>query len=123
MRRWLLEAIHIWVSATRPGRTQDITAARHDHITAHPREAGVGALADLGFLGLDDDPDNPVVITSHRAARGRRLTTEGSEQADRPRTRRQRVRLRRPQELAHPHQAPHARTPVTPLPSCEHSSF
>ncbi|MEU7050843.1 hypothetical protein [Streptomyces eurythermus] len=38
----------IWVSAARPGRTHDNTAARHDHILARLRTAGLGALADLG---------------------------------------------------------------------------
>jgi hypothetical protein len=44
----------IWISAARPGRTHDNTAARHDHILAHLRAAGLGALADLGFRGLDN---------------------------------------------------------------------
>jgi hypothetical protein len=30
---------------------------RRDRILAHLRAAGLGALADLGFLGLDDDGD------------------------------------------------------------------
>ncbi|MEU5053762.1 transposase family protein, partial [Streptomyces sp. NPDC021096] len=33
-----------WLSAARPGRTHDITAARHDHVLAHLRSAGLGAL-------------------------------------------------------------------------------
>ncbi|MEU9762339.1 transposase family protein [Streptomyces sp. NPDC047987] len=49
----------IWISAARPGRTHDITAARHDHILAHLRAAGLGALADLGFRGLDNDVHDP----------------------------------------------------------------
>ncbi|MFJ8313386.1 transposase family protein [Streptomyces sp. NPDC094147] len=69
----------IWVSATRPGRTHDVTAARHDHLTAHLREAGLAAFADLGFLGLDDDSENPTVITGYRASRGHRLTTAQKE--------------------------------------------
>ena len=69
----------IWVSAARRGRTHDVIAARHDHITAHLRGAGIGAFADLGFLGLDDVPDNPVIITGYRAARGRRLTAAQKE--------------------------------------------
>ena len=64
----------IWISAARPGRTHDITAARHDRILVRLREAGLGALADLGFLGLDDDPENPVVITGYKATRKRKLT-------------------------------------------------
>ncbi|MFJ2899090.1 hypothetical protein ACIO87_29955 [Streptomyces sp. NPDC087218] len=43
-----------WVSAVRPGRTSEITARQHDHLTAHLRAAGLGAIADLGFVGLDD---------------------------------------------------------------------
>ncbi|MER5618282.1 transposase family protein [Streptomyces sp. NPDC002215] len=39
----------IWISAARPGRTHGITAARDDHVLAHLRAAGLGALADLGF--------------------------------------------------------------------------
>ncbi|MDU8990927.1 MULTISPECIES: transposase family protein [Streptomyces] len=67
----------LWVSAARPGRTSEITACRHDKLTAHLREAGLGAIADLGFVGLDDtgDPDaDPTVITGYKAARNRPLT-------------------------------------------------
>ncbi|ALO12585.1 Transposase IS4 family protein [Streptomyces venezuelae] len=49
----------IWISAARPGRTHDNTSARHDHILAHLRAAGLGALADLGLRGLDNDVLNP----------------------------------------------------------------
>ncbi|MGW7613511.1 transposase family protein [Streptomyces sp. NPDC054766] len=64
----------IWISAARPGRTHDITAARHDHILAHLRAAGLGALADLGFRGLDNDPRDPVVVTGFTATRTHKLT-------------------------------------------------
>jgi hypothetical protein len=47
-----------------------ISSARHDHIARHLREAGLGALADLGFVGLDDDPDDaPVIITGRKVTR------------------------------------------------------
>ncbi len=65
------------VSAVRPGRTSEITACRHDHhLTAHLRAAGLDAIADLGFVGLDDSgPDaEPAVITGYKAARNRPLT-------------------------------------------------
>ncbi|WP_078960550.1 transposase family protein [Streptomyces sp. NRRL WC-3618] len=65
----------IWISAARPGRTRDITAARRNYLLAHLRAAGLGALADLGFLGLDDDADHPVVVTGFKATRYRKLTT------------------------------------------------
>lgn len=41
--------------------------------------AGLGAVADLGFLGLDDDPDDPVVVTGFKATRARKLTTSEKE--------------------------------------------
>ncbi|KUO13017.1 transposase family protein [Streptomyces dysideae] len=66
----------LWVSAARPGRTSEITACRHDRLTARLRAAGLGAIADLGFVGLDDSgPDaDPAVITGYKAARNRPLT-------------------------------------------------
>lgn len=66
----------VWVSAVRPGRASEITACRHDKLTAHLRAAGLGAIADLGFVGLDDaGPDaDPAVITGYKAARNRPLT-------------------------------------------------
>lgn len=38
------------------------------------RAAGLGALADLGFLGLTDDSDDPVIVTGYKATRARKLT-------------------------------------------------
>ncbi|WP_245685819.1 transposase family protein [Streptomyces niveus] len=66
----------LWISAARPGRTSEITACRHDQLTAKLRAAGLGAIADLGFVGLDDsDPGaDPAVITGYKAARNRPLT-------------------------------------------------
>ncbi|MFH8842081.1 transposase family protein [Streptomyces sp. NPDC017868] len=58
----------IWISAARPGRTHDNTAARHDHILAHLRAAG------LGFRGLDNDILDPVIITGYTATRTHKLT-------------------------------------------------
>jgi hypothetical protein len=69
----------IWISPARPGRSSEITAARHDKVTAHLREAGLGAIGDLGFVGLDDDPDDPVIVTGRKAARNRPLTAAGKE--------------------------------------------
>ncbi|WP_406723664.1 transposase family protein [Streptomyces sp. GD-15H] len=74
----------IWISAARPGRTHDATAARHDKIVEHLKAAGLGALADLGFLGVDkpDDPDEQVIVTGFKATRARKLTP-GQKQANR----------------------------------------
>ncbi|MFJ5834609.1 transposase family protein [Streptomyces sp. NPDC093089] len=72
----------IWISAARPGRTHDNTAARHDHILAHLRAAGLGALAGLGFRGLDNDIRDPVIITGYTASRTHKLTA-GQKEANR----------------------------------------
>ncbi|WUJ85105.1 transposase family protein [Streptomyces mirabilis] len=72
----------IWISAARPGRTHDITAARHDHVLAHLRAAGLGALADLGFRGLDNDVRDPVIVTGFHASRTHKLTP-GQKEANR----------------------------------------
>jgi hypothetical protein len=66
----------LWVSAARPGRTSESTACRHDKLTQKLRAAGLGAIADLGFVGLDGGgPDaDPAVITGYKAARNRPLT-------------------------------------------------
>ncbi|MEV4440724.1 transposase family protein [Streptomyces sp. NPDC049577] len=104
----------IWVSAARPGRTHDATTARIDKIVEHLKAAGLGALADLGFIGVDkpDDPDDLVIVSGYKATRARKLTP-GQKQAntcrlaDTPR----RTRLRPPESLADPHQAPHRPRP------------
>ncbi|WP_406841679.1 transposase family protein (plasmid) [Streptomyces sp. AHU1] len=41
----------LWVSTARPGRTSEITACRHDQLTAKLRTAGLGAIADLASSG------------------------------------------------------------------------
>lgn len=69
----------LWISAAKPGRASDLTAARHNKICAHLRAAGLGAIGDLGFTALDDDPDDPVIITGKRRARKRPLTPAQKE--------------------------------------------
>ncbi|MCP2313995.1 transposase family protein [Kitasatospora paracochleata] len=69
----------LWISAAKPGRALDLTAARHNKICAKLRAAGLGAIGDLGFTALDDDPDNPVIITGKRAARRKPLTSAQKE--------------------------------------------
>ncbi|MFD0357956.1 transposase family protein [Streptomyces sp. NPDC127110] len=72
----------IWISAARPGRTHDNTADHHDHILTHLRAAGLGALADLGFRGLDNDIRDPVIVTGYAASRTHKLTP-GQKDANR----------------------------------------
>lgn len=74
----------IWISAARPGRTHDATAARRDKIVEHLKAAGLGALADLGFVGVDkpDNPDDLVIVTGFKPTGARKLTP-GHKQANR----------------------------------------
>ncbi|MGQ4712898.1 transposase family protein [Streptomyces anulatus] len=72
----------IWISAARPGRTHDNTAVRHEHILAHLRAVGLGALADLGFRGLDNNIHDPVIVTGYAATRTHKLTP-GQKEANR----------------------------------------
>ncbi len=71
----------IWISSARRGAASEITAARQDHIAGRLRTAGLGALADLGFTGLDPDPEDPVIITGYKATRTRK-TTPAQRQAN-----------------------------------------
>lgn len=53
----------LWGSAARPGRTSEITACRHDKLTQKLRSAGLGAIADLGFIRLAfARPGGPEVV-------------------------------------------------------------
>jgi hypothetical protein len=70
-----------WISCARRGAASEVTAARHDHLAGHLRAAGLGALADLGFTGLDPDPDDPVIITGYKSTRARK-TTPAQRQAN-----------------------------------------
>jgi len=71
----------IWISPARRGAASEITAARHDHLAGHLRAAGLGALADLGFTGLDPDPGDPVIITGWKSTATRK-TTPAQRQAN-----------------------------------------
>ncbi|WP_190820823.1 transposase family protein [Saccharopolyspora pogona] len=64
----------LWFSAAKPGRASEVTTARHNNITTALRDAELGAMCDLGFTGLEDDPDEPVIIIGRRAARAHPLT-------------------------------------------------
>lgn len=64
----------IWISSARRGAASEGKAARHDKIREHLRTAGLGALADLGFVGLDTGPDDPAIITGVKRSRKKKLT-------------------------------------------------
>ncbi|MDN3267032.1 hypothetical protein [Streptomyces sp. MA15] len=66
-----------WLHKREDGKfTSEVTACRHDEPTARLRKAGLGAIPDLGFVGLDDSgPDaDPAVITGYETAGNRPLT-------------------------------------------------
>ena len=71
----------IWISSARRGAASEITTARHDHLASRLRTAGLGALADLGFTGLDPDPGDPVIITGCKSTRTSK-TTPAQRQAN-----------------------------------------
>ncbi|UQA91412.1 transposase family protein [Streptomyces halobius] len=59
----------LWLSAARPGHSSEITTARYNRFVEQLRAHKLGAIGDLGFTGLDNDPNNLVVITGYKAAR------------------------------------------------------
>ncbi|WP_369354655.1 transposase family protein [Streptomyces sp. cg2] len=63
----------LWTSTARPARGSEITACRHDDLVGRLREAGSAAIADLGFVGLDDATGDPAVITGYKRPRGKKL--------------------------------------------------
>ncbi|MEU6420998.1 transposase family protein [Streptomyces spiralis] len=65
----------LWLSAARPGRSSEITTARYSKLVERLRAHELGAIGDLGFIGMDDGVDNPVVITGYKAARTKPLTS------------------------------------------------
>ena len=70
-----------WISPAHRGAASEITTARQDRIADRLRAAGLGALADLGFTGLDPDPDDPVIITGRKSTRTSK-TTPAQRQAN-----------------------------------------
>lgn len=66
----------LWVSGVLPGRTVDITAARHFKIADKVLEF-LGLLADLGYVGL-----HPDVITGYKRKRGEKTLPDGKKAAN-----------------------------------------
>ncbi|WP_328753016.1 transposase [Streptomyces sp. NBC_00285] len=63
----------LWTSTARPARGSEITACRHDDLVGRLREAGLAAIADLGFVGLDDDAGDPAAITGYKKPKGKQF--------------------------------------------------
>ena len=83
----------IWVSAVLPGKTADITAARHHRLREHLHQHGLTPAADKGFHGWHKDVRDTsacdfcggrceqVVLTPYKAEANRPLT-EGQQRAN-----------------------------------------
>ncbi|MFE2039168.1 transposase family protein [Streptomyces scopuliridis] len=63
----------LWTSTARPARGSEITACRHDDLVGRLRAANLAAIADLGFVGLDDDMGDPAVITGYKKPKSKQL--------------------------------------------------
>ncbi|MFE7795347.1 transposase family protein [Streptomyces sp. NPDC057460] len=99
----------LWTSTACPARGSEITACRNDDLVGRLRAAGLAAIVDLGFVGLDDGgPDaDPAVITGYKKPKGKKLpAAKKLEPADRGGTRGVRARVRALEELARADQAP-----------------
>lgn len=83
----------LWISAALPGKTADITAARHHRLREHLHQHGLTPAADKGFHGWHKDLRNTthcevcggaceqVVLTPYKAEANRPLTA-GQQQAN-----------------------------------------
>ncbi|MGP4089952.1 transposase family protein [Streptomyces sp. KR55] len=63
----------LWTSTARPARGSEITACRHDDLPGRLREAGLAAITDLGFVGLDNNLGDPAIITGYKKPKGKKL--------------------------------------------------
>jgi hypothetical protein len=68
-----------WISHARPGRTSDLTCARQAGLAGKLRARGLAGIGDLAFTALDNDPDDPVIITGFKATRWRALSTPAKQ--------------------------------------------
>lgn len=69
----------LWSSAAIGARTHETTQAKRHHLPARLRAANhtgadLGLICDRLHTRLDDQPDNPTVITGRRASRNHQLT-------------------------------------------------
>ncbi len=71
----------VWISKARRGAHSEIKATRHDKIERHLKSADLGALADLGFLGVNHDSEDPIIITGYKSSKNNKLTA-GQKQAN-----------------------------------------
>jgi hypothetical protein len=71
----------VWISKARRGAHRETKATRHDKTEHHPKAADPGAPADPGFVGVNQDNENPIVPTGYKSSKNNKLTT-GQKQAN-----------------------------------------
>ncbi|WP_246508852.1 transposase family protein [Actinocrinis puniceicyclus] len=71
----------VWISKARRGAHSEIKATRYDKIEQHLKAADLGALADLGFVGVNQDNQDPIVITGYKSSKNNKPTA-GQKQAN-----------------------------------------
>jgi DDE superfamily endonuclease len=71
----------VWISKARRGAHSEIKATRHDKIEQHLKAADLGALADLGFVGVNQNNEDPIIITGYKSSKNNKLTA-GQKQAN-----------------------------------------
>jgi hypothetical protein len=64
----------LWISRGHHGSASEIATSRGEKLLEHLRAAGLGALADRGFIGLDRNPEDPIVITGVKKTSKKPLT-------------------------------------------------
>ncbi|BBC29533.1 hypothetical protein SGFS_008270 [Streptomyces graminofaciens] len=101
----------LWISSARRGACSEIMAARYEKLCARLRELELAAVADLGFVGLDEGTEEqPAVITGVQGERRQApvVTEGGREPAGQQPAGAGRARLREPEDLPDPDQGAHA---------------
>jgi DDE superfamily endonuclease/Helix-turn-helix of DDE superfamily endonuclease len=63
-----------WISQAFRGGSGEVTDARRAKILGHLRRLDLGAITDMGFTGLDDDPHDPVIVVGKKKPHKSTLT-------------------------------------------------
>jgi DDE superfamily endonuclease len=72
----------VWISKARRGAHSEIKATRYDKIEQHLKAADLGAIADLGFGGVNQNNEYPIIITGYKSSKNNKLT-DSQKQANR----------------------------------------
>ncbi|MET9476959.1 hypothetical protein [Streptomyces sp. NPDC002922] len=69
----------VWISAARPGRSSEVTTARHNKISARLRPASGRSRTSSAVSAWTTPPDDPAIVTGRKATRGHPLTQPQKE--------------------------------------------